>query len=105
MDTQQPTEEDLRAAALEQLKKRSDFRAHLFAYTVVNTFVVLVWAFTGAGYFWPIFLILGWGIGLLFNAWDVYWRAAPTQDQIRREMDRQRGRIDQPPFGSSQLGS
>ncbi len=88
MSAEIQTDEDLRAAAIRQLKKRSEFKAHLFAYVVVNGFLVLLWAVTGAGYFWPIFPILGWGIGVTFNAWDVYWRAVPTEEQIRREMDR-----------------
>ena len=40
-----------------------------------------------AGYFWPIWVILGWGIGVAFNAWDVYRRPFPTEGQIRHEMD------------------
>ena len=38
-------------------------------------------------FFWPIFPLLGWGIGVAFNAWDVY-RPPISEDRIRREMDR-----------------
>jgi hypothetical protein len=31
--------------------------------------------------------MFGWGIGLVFNAWDVY-APAPSEDRIRREMNR-----------------
>ena len=27
--------------------------------------LIVIWAATGAGYFWPIWPILGWGLGLL----------------------------------------
>ena len=84
---------DMRERAVERLKKKRDFKAHLLAYVLVNASLVGIWAATNTAFFWPIFPILGWGIGVLFNAWDVYWRTAPTEDQIRREMDRQRGRI------------
>jgi hypothetical protein len=47
-------------------------------------------AVTGAGFFWPVFLILGWGIGLVFHVWDVY-RGEPSEDQIRREITRMQG--------------
>ena len=39
----------------------------------------------------PIFPILGWGVGLAANAWDVYGRRPITEDEIRRETDRLRG--------------
>jgi hypothetical protein len=54
---------------------------------VVNTVVVIIWMITGTGFFWPIFPMLGWGIGLIFHARDVYWADEPTEDRIRREMD------------------
>jgi hypothetical protein len=37
------------------------------------------------GFFWPVFPILGWGIGLVLNAWDVYRPEGFTEDEIRRE--------------------
>jgi 2TM domain-containing protein len=37
---------------------------------------------------WPLSVTLGWGIGLVFNAWDVYFRHPITEAEIRREMDR-----------------
>ena len=30
--------------------------------------LVVIWALTGAGYFWPIWPMLGWGIGVLSHA-------------------------------------
>jgi hypothetical protein len=42
-----------------------------------------------SGFFWPIFPIFGWGIGLVFNAWDVY-REPVSEERIRREMGRLR---------------
>ena len=77
----------LRERAIARLKKKSDLRAHLFAYVVVNAMLVGIWAVTGAGFFWPIFPILGWGIGVVFNVWDVYRRDDPTEDDIRHEME------------------
>ena len=31
-------------------------------YLAVSALLVLIWALTGAGYFWPIWPILGWGL-------------------------------------------
>ena len=39
-------------------------RIHLTVYIVVNVMLVGIWAASGGGYFWPIWSILGWGIGL-----------------------------------------
>ena len=30
-----------------------------FTYVVINVLIVAVWAFTGSGFFWPIFPIVG----------------------------------------------
>jgi hypothetical protein len=81
-------EQELREQAIQRLKKRSDFGVHLLVYLLVNGFLVAIWAFAGAGFFWPVFPLFGWGIGLVFNAWDVYWRKPLSEDRIRREMAR-----------------
>lgn len=82
--------ETRRERAIIRLRKKSDFRAHLLAFVVVNGAVVIAWAVTGGGFFWPIFLILAWGVGLIFHARDVYWGDEPTEDRIRHEMEHMR---------------
>jgi hypothetical protein len=86
------SEGELREQAIGRLKKKRDFRSHLFMYVAVNSFLVVIWALTGTeNFFWPIFPMLGWGIGVAANAWDVYGRRLITEDEIRREADRLRG--------------
>lgn len=34
-------------------------------FVAVNLVLVAVWALSGAGYFWPIWSILGWGVALV----------------------------------------
>ncbi|HEX9354105.1 MAG TPA: 2TM domain-containing protein [Streptosporangiaceae bacterium] len=81
-------EQVLRDRAVAQLKKQRDFRGHLLVYVLVNSFLVLIWAMTGRhGFFWPVFPIVGWGIGVIMNAWDVYGRREITEDDIQREME------------------
>jgi 2TM domain len=76
----------LRDQAIRRLKKRRDFGAHLLVYCLVNGFTVVIWAMTDPqGFFWPIFPIAGWGIGLVLNAWDVYRREGFTEEEIRKE--------------------
>ena len=86
------TEVDLRGRALGRLKKKADFRVHLLIYVLVNGMLVLIWAMTGAGFFWPVFPIAGWGIGVVANAVDAYAVDEPTEDQIEDEMERLRRR-------------
>jgi len=38
---------------------------HARAYIGVSVLLVGIWALTGAGYFWPIWPILGWGIAFV----------------------------------------
>jgi uncharacterized ion transporter superfamily protein YfcC len=91
MEAAPRTEEELREQAISQLKKKRDFRTHIFIYLLVNTMLVVIWAVTGSGFFWPIFPILGWGVGIGANAWDVYARKPLSEDEIQREAQRLRG--------------
>lgn len=44
--------------------KRSRFFADFASYLSVNGFMIAIWWFSGAGYFWPFWVLAGWGIGL-----------------------------------------
>jgi hypothetical protein len=79
--------ENLREKALQRLKKKRDFMAHLLSYVFVNGFLVILWLAVGDGFFWPMFPILGWGIGVFFHGWDVY-RGVPSEEEIAKEMAR-----------------
>ena len=92
-----PTPEDEeRALAVKRIKRRRAFWMLLLTYVVVNLFLVGVWAFTGRGYFWPLWVMAGWGIGIAFSAISTFASGMstgkPTEDDIRREVDRRRDR-------------
>lgn len=85
-------EHDLRQRAEKRLKAKRELGAHLLAYVMVNAFLVVIWWMTNPdGFFWPIFPILGWGIGVAFNVWEVL-APEPSEEKIRAEMDRLRRR-------------
>ncbi len=86
------SDQELREQALQSLKKKRDFRTHLVMYVVINAFLIGIWAVTGAGFFWPVFVLGGWGIGLIANAWDVYGRKPISEAEIASETERLRGR-------------
>ena len=79
-------EQELRTLARDRVRKRRDFVAHVVAYVVINAAIVGIWAITGAGYFWPAWVMIGWGIGLVLNAWDVFFRRPITEADVDREM-------------------
>jgi 2TM domain len=86
---QAPSGDQLREQVIKQLKKRHDFHIHLLVYVLVNGFLAVIWAVTsGHGFFWPVFPMAGWGIGLVLHAWDTYTRQEPREEQVRHEMDR-----------------
>ncbi|MGH8825274.1 MAG: 2TM domain-containing protein [Jiangellaceae bacterium] len=78
----------LRERAIKRLKKQRDFKGHLLVYALVNAFLVVIWAMTNPdGFFWPVFPIVGWGIGVVLNAWDVYQNDEFAAEEIRKEME------------------
>jgi hypothetical protein len=87
-----PTPEQLREFAVQRLRKKRELQAHLLAYVMVNLLLSGIWLATMPdGFFWPLFPLLGWGIGVAFHVWDVY-SPGPTEAQIQREMIRLNGR-------------
>ena len=81
-----------RRLARKRVTARRDFASHLVAYVVVNGFLIGVWAMSGAGYFWPAWVLAGWGIGLLMHAWDAFLRRPVTEADVDAEIRRQRDR-------------
>jgi hypothetical protein len=82
----------LRDRAIKQLKKQHDFIGHLLVYVLVNAGLVLVWFATGQnGFFWPMFPMLFWGIGVVMNAWDVWRGDHFAEARIQRQMQRLSG--------------
>ncbi|MCP4763722.1 MAG: 2TM domain-containing protein, partial [archaeon] len=59
-------------------ENRNDLKAHWKAYCFVNIFLFLLNLFTGMGYPWFLWPLMGWGIGMAIHAlfylvfaWDV----------------------------------
>ncbi len=79
-----------REAARRRIQARRDFTSHVVAYVVINAFLVGVWAMTNAGYFWPAWVIAGWGVGLVLHAWETFLRRPLTDADIDAELHRHR---------------
>jgi hypothetical protein len=78
-----------RQQARKRLQARRDLGAHAVSYVVVNAFLIMVWAVTGAGYFWPVWVIGAWGAGLALHAWDTFLRKPVTEADVDAELMRQ----------------
>lgn len=78
-----------RATARTRIEKRRSLQTGMVAYVVVNAFLVAIWAMTGAGYFWPGWIIAGWGVGMVLGFWD-YARGPITDSDIDDELRRMR---------------
>lgn len=93
-------DEALRKKALDRIEEKKAFRIHLTVYAVVNAFLILIWLITGLGYFWPIWPMLGWGLGVALHAFALGWDKEPTEEEIAREAarirlrERGQGRIE-----------
>ncbi len=81
-------EDELRELARTRLEHAQEFYANLLAYVLVNGMLGVIWWMSGGGFFWPIFPILGWGIGIAFHAWETFRRLEPSEARLRREMER-----------------
>ncbi|PFG33019.1 2TM domain-containing protein [Sanguibacter antarcticus] len=90
-DSFKPPYDDERREALKRIRARRALATQAVTYLVVNAFLVLVWWITGpGGYFWPIWVIGGWGIGLVLSAWKVLGSRPITEEDIERELRRGR---------------
>jgi uncharacterized membrane protein len=70
------SDDEIREIATKRVRARRGFYWHLAVYVVINLMLIAIWYFTtgGHGYFWPMWVLLGWGIGLIFNAIAVFAR-------------------------------
>lgn len=74
----------------EQAKKHIEelkgFYGHLAAYIGVNLMLVGINLFSGPGTLWFIYPMLGWGIGLICHAADVFWTGKDWEQRKLEEL-------------------
>ena len=78
--------------AIHRLKAKQAFKYSAFSYVAVNIFLWVIWAITKGHDTdfppWPLWVTVGWGFGLAFQAWNAYGSMQITEDDIRKEMDK-----------------
>jgi hypothetical protein len=85
MNNEQQRDEQLWRMA----KARVAFRWSLASYFIVNAFLVALWFVSAGGpysYFWPIWPIMGWGVGIAFQYFHAYHGNGfgSTQDEYEK---------------------
>lgn len=75
-----------RERARTRVEKRRKLRADVAAYVIINIFLIGAWAATGFGYFWPGWVLAGWGALLLLDAWNLRYRRPVTDEDVDREL-------------------
>lgn len=79
-----------RAEARRRLQAKREFVSHAVTFVVVNGLIVGGWAVTGAGYFWPAWVMAIWGVGLVLHGWELFWRRPISEADVDRELGRRR---------------
>lgn len=77
-----------RALAIKRIEEKHSFGVHAFTYLVVNAMIVIVWMMTGSTFFWPIFVIGFWGMGLAIHGYNAYRGNVYTETEIQKELER-----------------
>ena len=76
----------------QQAKRRADFQHSLASYFIVNALLWAIWWFTSGRHGhntempWPTWLMIGWGIGLLFQYLNAY--GGSKKDLIEKEYEK-----------------
>jgi hypothetical protein len=88
-----PDQDPFRAQAVRRLHRKRGLQGHALSFVLVNLLAVSLWWFLSPrAFFWPLYLLVGWGVGLAFHAWAVCAPSELDEDRVQREIDRIRRR-------------
>ncbi len=79
----------VRQQAIYRIRSRQQFYAHLAFFLVMSAYLIVLWDRSDAPDFWPVWPLLGWGIGLVAHGSHVFgWRKPISEKRIQREINR-----------------
>jgi hypothetical protein len=79
----------VRDHAIHRIRARRHFFVYLAFYLALATYFVALWARSGTADFWPVWPLLGGGIGLAAQASHLFgWQLPITEERIQREINR-----------------
>ena len=80
---------DSKEAAVRRIRKRKKLNKQWQVYLVINLILLLVWGLSGGGDFWPIWVIVFWGLSLAWEQWRFdHPEKTITEQEIQDEMSR-----------------
>ena len=75
------SDQELRDHAADRLRHRQTFKVTTGGIIITWIICIAIWALTGAGDFWPIWVIFSGGVVLLYSGWSAYGpRSVPITD-------------------------
>lgn len=100
MNNEQLPQNEKDAALWEIAKKRAKFKKTLVTYVIVNIFLWCLWYFQGHDFTtnfnrwpWPLWVTLGWGVGLALQYSDAY--ISPKSISIQNEYEKLKNKSNQ----------
>ena len=104
-------DEKLMKEAKKRVEAKMSFRIHALTYVLVNAFLVVIYFVTGSlqetvrqqigfgesNIFWPLFPMLGWGVGLAIHGITVwsYLSGKSNEAAVQAEYERLKKRYDE----------
>jgi len=84
-----------RDAIRKRIKARRDFWQMLVVFGVIAVGLILVWYFSGAGYFWPVWPLFGFAIAAIFSGLNAF--GVLNRDVTESDIDAELQRRNNPP--------
>ena len=78
-----------RQHAIRRIRARRQFAVHAAFYLALSVYLVAQWARSDAPDFWPVWALVGGGIGLAAHGSHLFgWQLPITEERIQREISR-----------------
>ena len=77
-------------------KARVEFRIHLIAYVVINSLLAIINIIFTPSYFWFIWPLMGWGIGIVLHRREV--NLPPKQSLMNRLIEKEKEKLQTPSY-------
>lgn len=80
-------QDQARKAAEDRLQQQAAVKKTVGGFLITILASIVIWALTGQGYFWPVWVILGLGLATAGMAWSAYGprEKTPSQAEIEEE--------------------
>lgn len=81
-------------AARKRVKKKKEFYKNFLSWMVICSGLMIFNALNYRGHWWAIYPFIGWGMGVLFQAFDVFGFPGYSNDWEERELEKEMTRLE-----------